>query len=217
MVAAQDKPVPFGRRCAAAAVRGQCIRRGDPCGRPRGPHGRRLGPSAPARAPRLYGEVAAAGVGSDRPVANGATIWPRRWVPVSGITLVELLVVLALLGVLAAVALPNLERLTASVARDSQREHLLNQFAELGAAAMLDGFDYVVAGTDAPDDDVADALVGRTRYLLDVPDGWEVLIDEPILARANGVCLGGSVILLHEQLEPLRVELTAPFCRVDAS
>ena len=114
-------------------------------------------------------------------------------------------------------ALPNLERLTASVTRDTQREHILNQFAELGATAMLDGLDYVVVGTDAPDDEATDAIVGRTRYPLDVPEGWEVLLDEPILARANGVCLGGVVTLLHEEAEPLYVELTAPFCRVDAS
>ena len=135
----------------------------------------------------------------------------------AGLTLTELLVVLALLGAIAAIALPNFERMTASVARDTEREHILNQFAELGPAAMLDGLDYVVLGTDTLEDDaVADALVGRTRYPLDVPDGWEVLVDEPILARANGVCLGGRATLRHEELiEPFYVELTAPFCRVD--
>ena len=124
--------------------------------------------------------------------------------------------VLALLAVLAALALPNLERLTASVTRDTEREHILNQFAELGAAAMLDGLDYVVVGTDAPDAAASEALVGRTRYPLDVPAGWEVVVDAPILARANGVCLGGSATLFHDDLQPHRVDLTAPFCRVDA-
>ena len=135
-----------------------------------------------------------------------------------GITLIELLVVLALMAVLAAVVLPNFERMTASTARETQREHILNQFAGIGMAAMLDGRDYVVLGTDSLDDaDAEAALVGRTRYPLDVPDGWDVVVEEPILVRANGVCLGGSLTLLHEELDPVHVELVAPFCRVDAS
>ena len=134
-----------------------------------------------------------------------------------GITLIELLVVLALLAVLAAVVLPNFERMTASAARDTEREHILNQFAGIGVAAMLDGRDYVVLGTDRPDEDAEAALVGHTRYPLDVPDGWEVVVEEPIRVRASGVCLGGGVTLLHEELEAIHVQLVAPFCRVDAS
>ena len=133
-----------------------------------------------------------------------------------GITLIELLVVLALMAALAAVVLPNFERMTASAVRETQREHILNQFAGIGMASMLDGRDYVVVGTDALDDDDA-ALVGRTRYPLDVPDGWELVVEEPILVRVSGVCLGGSLTLLHEELDPVHVELVPPFCRVDAS
>ena len=140
---------------------------------------------------------------------------PRR---VSGITLVEILVVLTLLVAITAVVLPNFERLTESTTRTTQREHILNQFAGLGAAAMLDGRDYVVLGTDvAADVDDHDALIGRTRYPLDVPDDWEVRVDEPILVRASGVCLGGRLTLLHESLEQIHIDLKAPFCRVDAS
>ena len=135
---------------------------------------------------------------------------------VAGITLVELLVVLTLLVAITALVLPNFERLTESATRTTQREHILNQFAGLGAAAMLDGRDYVVLGTDvAADVDDHDALVGRTRYPLDVPDDWEIRLDEPILVRASGVCLGGRLTLVHETLEPIHIELKPPFCRVD--
>lgn len=132
--------------------------------------------------------------------------------------MIELLVVLALVAALAAVVLPNFERMTASATRDTEREHILNQFAGIGVAAMLDGRDYVVLGTDPLDDDDAEApLLGRTRYPLDVPDGWHVDVEEPILVRASGVCLGGSLTLLHDELDPVHVQLVAPFCRVDAS
>ena len=135
-----------------------------------------------------------------------------------GITLVELVVVLALLAVLAAVALPNLERLTAAMTRDTQLEHILNQIATLGATAMLDGRDYVVLGSDPEAArDLEPRFLGRTPYPLDVPDGWEVVMEAPILVRASGVCLGGRVTLLHEEVEPVHVDLEAPFCRVDAS
>ena len=133
----------------------------------------------------------------------------------AGLTLIELLVVLALLVAIAALVLPNFERLTESVTRNTQREHILNQFAGIGVEAMLNGRDYVVVGTDPVEEAGADALLGRTRYPLDVPQGWEVLIEEPILVRASGVCLGGHVTLLYEKLDPIHVELNAPHCRVD--
>lgn len=143
---------------------------------------------------------------------------PRTPAHAAGITLVEILVVLVLLVAVTALVLPNFERLTESATRTTQREHILNQFAGLGAAAMLDGRDYVVVGTDvAADVDDHDALIGRTRYPLDVPDDWEIRVEEPILVRASGVCLGGRLTLLHEDLEPIHIELKAPFCRVDAS
>ena len=146
-------------------------------------------------------------------VRQGHISRPRRH---DGITLIELLVVLGLLVVITSIVLPNFERLTASATRDTQREHILNQFAGLGVQAMLNGRDFVVLGTE-PIEEADAVLAGRVRYPLDVPTGWEVLLDEPILVRASGVCLGGHVTLLHQELDPIYIELKAPYCRVDAT
>ena len=137
---------------------------------------------------------------------------------VGGATLLELLVVLGLLLIIAALAVPNFERLTGSVTRNAERDRILDQFGGLPTQAMLQGRDFVVLGTEALDDDAAArAVVGRTVYDLDVPDGWQVRLDAPVLVRATGVCLGGTVTLLHDDIPPVQVELQAPYCRVEAS
>ncbi len=122
---------------------------------------------------------------------------------------------LALIGLLAAIALPNMERLQASATRSAARDGVLDQFAALGREAMLRGRGYVVVGTvdaDAP----IPAAVGYERFPLQVDQGWQVRIPTPILVRPNGVCLGGEVELVHADARPVALRLEAPYCRVPA-
>ena len=135
-----------------------------------------------------------------------------------GFTLLELIVVLALLGLVTVLALPNLERMYEGFTRKAEQGRILNRIAGLGREAMLRGRAFAVygAGEDAAEA-IADRRVsGFEPYDLDVPPGWEVNLDRPLLVRANGVCLGATVTLVHRGVSAARVVLQAPYCRVDS-
>ena len=149
---------------------------------------------------------------------------PRR--APAGFSLLELMVVLSLLGLIAALAAPNLQRLYGSLTRATERDYILDQIADLGAEALLRGRDYVVLGSVDTGEEAGEGAeegavvlvppVGYEAYPLEVPAGWRVRLEQPIFVHANGVCLGGAVTLLHEESTPIRLELRPPFCRVDA-
>ena len=133
-----------------------------------------------------------------------------------GFTLLELIVVLALVGLVVVLAVPNLERLYEGFTRKAEQGRILNRIAGLGREAMLQGRAYAVYGTG---DDIDEAEPGRPvsgfePYDLEVPDGWELSLDRPLLVRANGVCLGAIVTLAHEGVSATQVILRAPYCRV---
>ena len=135
-----------------------------------------------------------------------------------GFTLLELLVVLALLALATAIAMPNLERLYAAATRATERDYVLDQVAALGRQAVLDGRAYVVFGnapsTPAPGPAEAARFAEYETYLVDVPEGWRLQFDQPLVVLANGVCLGGALTLSREGEETVRVELLPPYCGI---
>ena len=158
----------------------------------------------------------------------------------TGFTLLELLVVLVLVGLVTTLALPNLERLQRAVTGRTERDYILDQLAGLGREAMLHRRAYVVFGSDGARDagspgtavstsDAASRGVlvrpagdtpdshshpGHERYRIDLPDGWEIRFDEPLVVYANGFCLGAGLALYHRGAEDVRLELDPPYCRV---
>ena len=145
-----------------------------------------------------------------------------------------------LVGLVTALAFPNLERLQGAVTRKTERDHILDQFAGLGREAMLRRRAYVVFGSDRAQDagsseraaGIADSAAGRLRtglaedesgslshpgherYFVDLPEGWEVRLDEPLVVYANGLCLGAGLVLYRRGSEDVRIELEPPYCRV---
>ena len=154
--------------------------------------------------------------------------------PHQGFTLLELVVVLVLAGLLVALAVPGVDRLRGSIVKSTERDHILDQFAALGRQAMLHGRTFVVLSTTVDASDRDSALPVESDHLseartvhfpsmerfephpIDLPDGWEIELDAPLVVRANGVCLGAGLILRHLGVVDVRVDLEPPYCRVDA-
>ena len=132
----------------------------------------------------------------------------------AGFSLLELMVVLALLGLVTAVAVPNLQRLFASVSETTERQHILDQFEALGRDALANGRAYVVF-SEAPDADTAAGYADFEPRPIDLPDAWRFRLDRPLVVRANGFCRGGELTLLHQGAPVLRATLAPPYCRVE--
>ena len=134
-----------------------------------------------------------------------------------GFTLLEMIVVLALVGVLATLALPNLQRLYASAQRSTERDRILDQLGSLPSVAMLRRRSYVVYGTEAPAQSATPTSAlqdDAERYPLQVPQGWQVVFDKPLVVRASGICLGAELTLSHADAASVRVALRPPYCAV---
>ena len=132
----------------------------------------------------------------------------------------ELLIVLLLLALIAALAVPNLDRLYASIQRQTERDYILDQFAGLGRMALLRGRGFVVAGTGpmAPESPEASALRARETdaelHAIDLPEGWTIDLSRPLAIGANGVCHGAELTLLYDGKVRIRLVLEPPYCRI---
>ena len=131
-----------------------------------------------------------------------------------GFTLLELMVVLVLLGLLTAVAVPNLQRLFASVSASTERRHILDQFEALGREALSDGRAYVVFDR-VPEADAATAYADFEPRAIELPEAWGFRLDRPLVVRANGFCRGGELTLIHQGAPVLRTTLAPPYCRAE--
>ncbi len=142
-----------------------------------------------------------------------------------GFTLLELLVVLLLMAIIAALAAPNLGRLYTSIQGRTERDYILDQFAGLGRTALRHGRTYVVSSTLASGPQSGTSPEPRTvapsdpeadPYTIDLPTGWSMELSRPLLVKANGVCLGTGLTLHHEGGVDIRLALEPPYCRVPA-
>lgn len=150
-----------------------------------------------------------------RPAGDAVKAAPHGGRRPRAFTLVEVIVVLALLSLLGAIVLPNLDALVGGFGRATERAVILDQVAGLGERALLDGTGYVVTGSHHDDDEPPPARFSHYPTLrVDAPEGWRVVVAPPVVVHANGVCMGGVVRLGETAGVQEAVELRAPHCRV---
>jgi prepilin-type N-terminal cleavage/methylation domain-containing protein len=103
--------------------------------------------------------------------------------PAGGFTLLELLIVLALVSMVAAMVAPRLQRTYDAVARSGERAEAVRQLERLPLLARERG-----TGIDIAADD-AQALTG----MLALPQGWTATPLGPLQVEASGLCHAAKV------------------------
>lgn len=129
-----------------------------------------------------------------------------------GFTLLEILVVLAIAGLLAGVVLPQLQRLASSVEIASQRTAVKSAIEGLGYQAYASGRAILLTDVD-PARRQEDAA---TAVPFTVPVGWQVRALQPVQYAANGVCSGGRIVITDPSHGREAYRLAPPRCRLEA-
>lgn len=126
---------------------------------------------------------------------------------VMGFTLLELLVVMTVVGLVAAMVGPNLQAMVGSVDRATRRDGLVADIGNLGYRAFVLGQSFELSEPGM------NQILSDGSPVLGVPSGWRVRVPQPIRFGFNGICSGGRVELVSPDRVVERLQLRAPDCR----
>lgn len=126
-----------------------------------------------------------------------------------GFTLLELVVVVAIVGALTAIALPQMWRLAESYERKGQEGDMLAALNGLGYRAYTSGTPLVLSAT------LSGPVPADSKSPLAVPAGWRVEFPEPLRIGENGVCEGGRARIVRPDGQAQAYRLRAPKCRAE--
>lgn len=133
-----------------------------------------------------------------------------------GYTLLELLVVLLIFSLLSALVIPRLTAVYHSFQLAFIRDEIIAQIGSLGYQAFQQGQNLkliryppnAIENVDSDEEEIEE----QPPLPLELPDGWQIHTETPIIFQANGVCLGGTVFV-HYQEHIFRLLLEPPFCQ----
>lgn len=140
--------------------------------------------------------------GRQRTDSRSAKVYRR------GFTLLEMLVVMAIVGLLAGVALPQMQRMSASMEIAGQKAAIKASLEGLGYRSYAAGKPYTL------DETVNMNMTGDVSAGA-LPTGWRIRVVQPIRYAANGICSGGRVILVAPDGGQDAFLLKPPLCRLE--
>ena len=118
-----------------------------------------------------------------------------------GFTLLEMIVVLAILGLATAMVAPSALRSIDTWRRQAEQDSLLDQIRALPGNARATGRPVIIS----------DAALAATKPPLHVSADWTLHAREPWRVHANGVCEGGEVEI-GNAYGTRRIKVASPFC-----
>ena len=142
--------------------------------------------------------------GGHRPGRPGARLQ-------AGFTLLEVLVVLVLVGLLTALAVPNLQRMSQSVEAATRRDAVLADIGALGYRAYVIGQSFELGPATAAQ------LLLDGNPVLALPAGWRITAELAVRYSFSGYCAGGTLKLQGPDGTNERLVLQPPLCRVQRS
>jgi prepilin-type N-terminal cleavage/methylation domain-containing protein len=158
-----------------------------------------------------------------RPNKRRVALGGRRRRNADGFTLVEILVVLLIMGLLASITVPNLQRLYNSVQHDAEREEALGAITGLSYHAYVTGLP-VTLPSGRTDLKFAQPQPKNTKPGVDAdtpiddeivfPAGWQLELTDPIAFNFLGICSGGKLKLIAPDGSEEGIVLKGPRCDV---
>jgi len=125
-----------------------------------------------------------------------------------GFTLIEALASLVLLGLLAGVVFPNMNRWYDSIVARQLLSELTTQVRQLAAVAVFTGRDFSLA------DVAGGSVMWASPYRLNLPAGWVVRDAGDLRFLRTGMCRPGAAWLRGDAGREIRVAANA-LCEVE--
>lgn len=129
----------------------------------------------------------------------------RRRGDSGGFTLLEILLVVAFVGLMAGIAGPRLSTLYDRLMFAYRETDVLRQINDIGVAALTRGTDLRLAtqpppppGSRPPGQQKPPVLRPAETVHLGLPAGWQVIAEPPIEYRLDGFCKGGKIAIVAD-------------------